>query len=166
LSPARRERTTLSKIVSTITSLSLRVSSAKRETSSIRSAFVIVLLPSQVPFLERSRLPSAETPASSGNLHNLLKFQGLYASRSLGKPFGVRFWAWGTILSPCPGAQTCPLSPKPSATSTDSKNQRAAPAFSRCWAGTAKRRPASDRAAFYDLSPDAPALARPRCPPI
>src|SRR6202042_3171180 len=44
LSPARRERTTLSKIVSTITSLSLRVSSARRETSSIRSAFVIGLL--------------------------------------------------------------------------------------------------------------------------
>src|SRR6266516_1029768 len=42
LSPARSERTTLSKIVSTITSLSFRVSSAKRETSSIRSAFVMV----------------------------------------------------------------------------------------------------------------------------
>ncbi len=41
LSPARNERTTLSKIVSTITSLSLRVSSAKRETSSIRSALVM-----------------------------------------------------------------------------------------------------------------------------
>ena len=41
LSPARRDRTTLSKIVSTITSLSFRVSSAKRETSSIRSALVI-----------------------------------------------------------------------------------------------------------------------------
>src|SRR6266852_8411426 len=41
LSPARNERTTLSKIVSTITSLSFRVSSAKRETSSIRSALVI-----------------------------------------------------------------------------------------------------------------------------
>src|ERR1700733_3594912 len=44
LSPARRERTTLSKIVSTITSLSLRVSSANRETSSIRSALVIRFL--------------------------------------------------------------------------------------------------------------------------
>src|SRR5580698_5194025 len=44
LSPARRERTTLSKIVSTMTSLSLRVSSAKRETSSIRSALVITPL--------------------------------------------------------------------------------------------------------------------------
>src|SRR5579863_7981140 len=44
LSPARRERTTLSKIVSTITSLSFRVSSAKRETSSIRSALVITPL--------------------------------------------------------------------------------------------------------------------------
>src|SRR5439155_9615903 len=42
LSPTRSERTTLSKIVSTITSLSLRVSSAKRETSSIRSALVMV----------------------------------------------------------------------------------------------------------------------------
>src|SRR5579872_1505687 len=41
LSPARSERTTLSKIVSTITSLSFRVSSAKRETSSIKSALVI-----------------------------------------------------------------------------------------------------------------------------
>src|SRR5579864_8474758 len=44
LSPARNERTTLSKIVSTITSLSLRVSSARRETSSIRSALVITPL--------------------------------------------------------------------------------------------------------------------------
>src|SRR5579863_2475679 len=44
LSPARSERTTLSKIVSTITSLSLRVSSANRETSSIRSALVITPL--------------------------------------------------------------------------------------------------------------------------
>src|SRR5579862_8083004 len=41
LSPARSERTTLSNIVSTITSLSFRVSSAKRETSSIKSALVI-----------------------------------------------------------------------------------------------------------------------------
>src|SRR5713226_1008718 len=58
LSPARSERTTLSKMVSTITSLSLRVSSAKRETSSIRSALVIAPL------------------HSCKNLHNLLKFQG------------------------------------------------------------------------------------------
>src|SRR5207244_3643616 len=41
LSPTRSERTMLSKIVSTITSLSLRVSSASRDTSSITSAFVI-----------------------------------------------------------------------------------------------------------------------------
>src|ERR1700719_1264410 len=41
LSPARSERTTLSKMVSTITSLSLRVNSARRETSSIKSALVI-----------------------------------------------------------------------------------------------------------------------------
>src|ERR1700726_545274 len=41
LSPGGRERTTLSKMVSTITSLSFRVSSAKRETSSIKSALVI-----------------------------------------------------------------------------------------------------------------------------
>src|ERR1041385_5652115 len=44
LSPTRSERTTLSNIVSTITSLSLRVSSARRETSSIRSALVISFL--------------------------------------------------------------------------------------------------------------------------
>src|SRR5215475_4020936 len=41
LSPARSERTMLSKMVSTMTSLSRRVTSARRETSSIRSAFVI-----------------------------------------------------------------------------------------------------------------------------
>src|ERR1700722_8233774 len=41
LSPTRRERTMLSKMVSTITSLSFRVSSASWETSSIRSALVI-----------------------------------------------------------------------------------------------------------------------------
>src|SRR5712671_7951713 len=62
LSPARNERTTLSKMVSTITSLSLRVSSARRETSSIRSALVITPL------------------HSCKNLHNLLKFQGFNAS--------------------------------------------------------------------------------------
>src|SRR5271157_637412 len=69
LSPARSERTTLSKIVSTITSLSFRVSSAKRETSSIRSALVI-----SPPDSRRIlRFSSAST-------HNLLKFQGLDAS--------------------------------------------------------------------------------------
>src|SRR6202011_3140575 len=41
LSPTRSERTILSKMVSTMTSLSLRVNSANLETSSIRSAFVI-----------------------------------------------------------------------------------------------------------------------------
>src|SRR5215469_1264355 len=41
LSPARSECTMLSKIVSTITSLSRRVTSVIRATSSIRSAFVI-----------------------------------------------------------------------------------------------------------------------------
>src|ERR1700688_3245758 len=56
LSPARRDRTTLSKIVSTITSLSLRVSSAKRETSSIRSAFVISpLVPARLFFGKRKQ---------------------------------------------------------------------------------------------------------------
>src|SRR5271169_2652804 len=49
LSPARSERTTLSKIVSTMTSLSFRVSSAKRETSSIKSALVILHAPSCKP---------------------------------------------------------------------------------------------------------------------
>src|ERR1700727_351841 len=81
LSPARRERTTLSKMVSTITSLSLRVSSARRETSSIRSAFVIVPL---------------NSPAlNSEDLHNLLKFQGLYASLSFGAgPSAGQFPSW------------------------------------------------------------------------
>src|SRR5229473_3019008 len=44
LSPARRERTMLSKMASTITSESLRVISTTRETSSIKSALVIVWL--------------------------------------------------------------------------------------------------------------------------
>src|ERR1035437_10594730 len=43
LSPERRERTILSKIASTMTSDSFRVISTTRETSSIRSAFVIAL---------------------------------------------------------------------------------------------------------------------------
>ena len=43
LSPVCSERTMLPKMVSTITSLSLRVSSTMRETSSIRSAFVMIL---------------------------------------------------------------------------------------------------------------------------
>src|SRR5271166_3038457 len=47
LSPARSERTMLSKMVSTMTSLSFRVSSASPETSSIRSALVISHAPSQ-----------------------------------------------------------------------------------------------------------------------
>src|SRR4030081_982781 len=42
LSPARSERTILSKIASTITSESLRVISTTRETSSIKSALVIL----------------------------------------------------------------------------------------------------------------------------
>src|SRR5579872_3338947 len=46
LSPVRSERTMLSKMVSTMTSLSLRVNSANRETSSIRSAFVMLCTPS------------------------------------------------------------------------------------------------------------------------
>src|SRR6266446_5419608 len=47
LSPPRKERTTLSKIASTITSESLRVISTTRETSSISSA--LVMLPA-LPF--------------------------------------------------------------------------------------------------------------------
>src|SRR5438128_7526093 len=42
LSPPRKERTTLSKIASTITSESLRVISTTRETSSISSALVML----------------------------------------------------------------------------------------------------------------------------
>src|SRR5438309_723200 len=60
LSPERRERTMLSKIASTMTSESLRVISTTRETSSINSAFVIILLNSPVPFGEKRpvRLPA------------------------------------------------------------------------------------------------------------
>src|SRR5207253_9861609 len=75
LSPTRSERTMLSKMVSTMTSLSLRVNSASRDTSSIRSALVICLFAAVVSFslvvsLIRDRGPSV------GNLHNLLKFKG------------------------------------------------------------------------------------------
>src|ERR1700680_4693666 len=51
LSPPRRERTTLSKIASTITSESLRVISTTRETSSINSALVML---AAVPFPSRT----------------------------------------------------------------------------------------------------------------
>ena len=73
LSPTRSERTMLSKIVSTITSLSLRVSSASFETSSIRSAFVI---------RSSIRVTLSEIAASlrAEILYKLLKFQGFYAS--------------------------------------------------------------------------------------
>src|SRR3981081_3972899 len=57
-------------MIYTITSLSLRVSSAKRETSSIKSALVIN--PSFASCLWL-------------NLHNLLKFQGLCASHGFGQ---------------------------------------------------------------------------------
>src|SRR5437667_12772942 len=76
LSPTRSERTMLSKIVSTITSLSLRVNSASRETSSIRSAFVIRLFAPPTLFLRRA----LESAILQRNLHNLLKFQGFLAS--------------------------------------------------------------------------------------
>src|SRR6266446_7027898 len=47
LSPPRKERTTLSKIASTMTSESFRVISTTRETSSINSALVMLLV---IPF--------------------------------------------------------------------------------------------------------------------
>jgi hypothetical protein len=53
----------------------LRVSSASRETSSIRSAFVISLL---LPW-GRCRLAVRRAPA-----YNLLKFKGFYASGEVG----------------------------------------------------------------------------------
>src|SRR5258708_7541575 len=84
LSPARSERTTLSKIVSTITSLSFRVSSAKRETSSIRSALVIASLLSLLRLASQSRNIRVTRLGRPGLFpvisHNLLKFQGLDAS--------------------------------------------------------------------------------------
>src|SRR6267154_2786761 len=95
LSPARKDRTTLSKIVSTITSLSLRVSSAKRETSSIRSAFVIVPLRSQPALPGKSSLGGDGFGSESATSHNLLKFQGLYASLSFGT---TKRWRFGLIF--------------------------------------------------------------------
>src|SRR5215467_9913542 len=74
LSPARSERTTLSKMVSTITSLSLRVSSARRETSSIRSALVMKL--------------------GSCSFYNLLKFKELMQVDGVG-PGGMEGRAFG-----------------------------------------------------------------------
>src|ERR1035438_6219767 len=72
LSPTRSDRTTLSKIVSTITSLSFRVSSASRETSSIRSAFVIILFaPFRAAFLwdqRARRLCRPRLPITFSNL--------------------------------------------------------------------------------------------------
>src|ERR1051325_11438906 len=56
-SPRRKERTTLSKIVSTIISLSLRVSSVKRDTSSIRSALVIAApIPPEIGLIRQENL--------------------------------------------------------------------------------------------------------------
>src|SRR5216684_4188177 len=84
LSPARSERTMLSKMVSTITSLSLRVNSARRETSSIRSAFVIAcLLPVCYGFVGRKPQPPARIELG---LHNLLKLQGLLARGYIAPP--------------------------------------------------------------------------------
>ena len=81
----RSERTTLSKIVSTITSLSLRVSSASRETSSIRSAFVISLFaPFGAGSLYGLRVPegiAAPVPA----LRLPITFSNLRASVQVGK---------------------------------------------------------------------------------
>src|SRR5207245_7649668 len=78
LSPTRRERTMLSKIVSTITSLSLRVNSASRETSSIRSALVIRLR-QKLLLVSVGRWPKADEPHLTAfgcpfGLHNLLNF--------------------------------------------------------------------------------------------
>ena len=61
----------LSKMVSTITSLSLRVNSASRETSSIRSAFVIARS-LQCNFVEITCDCKAQERAAS-RLHKLLK---------------------------------------------------------------------------------------------
>src|ERR1700738_82748 len=73
-------------MVSTITSLSLRVSSAKRETSSIKSALVIN--PSFASCLWL-------------NLHNLLKFQGLCASHGFGQCRSARNRTLWRARLPC-----------------------------------------------------------------
>src|SRR5208337_4402424 len=93
LSPTRSERTTLSKIVSTITSLSLRVSSASRETSSIRSAFVISLYaPFGAGFLIGLPCPGVVRPDAAPRLP--ITFSNLRGSAQVqfsvpGSPFSV-----------------------------------------------------------------------------
>src|SRR5580700_6374151 len=81
LSPTRSERTILSKMVSTMTSLSLRVNSASRETSSIRSAFVI----HSSLHIDLSRRGASASPPLG--LHKLLKFKGLWQEAFLNVAF-------------------------------------------------------------------------------
>jgi len=68
LSPLRKERTTLSKMASTMTSDSFRVISTTRETSSIRSAFVI-------PFSRISIGYESEVSPDSAPFASLLRFR-------------------------------------------------------------------------------------------
>src|SRR5947208_1181254 len=67
LSPALNERTMLSKIVSTTTSLSLRVNSTSPETSSIRSAFVMAYMLSNIFDITLAGGPTHSPP--QGELH-------------------------------------------------------------------------------------------------
>src|SRR5271157_1324703 len=73
LSPARSERTTLSKIVSTMTSLSLRVNSARRDTSSIKSALVIGFAPARS--LRPAQLGYSQISGKVGKSKLLLHFR-------------------------------------------------------------------------------------------
>src|SRR6516162_8450153 len=81
LSPARSERTTLSKIVSTMTSLSLRVNSARRDTSSIRSALVISVRPYAPDAIGTTGILSDSRNVGKSNL--LLHFRATRASLCL-----------------------------------------------------------------------------------
>src|SRR6185312_15592119 len=83
LSPDRRERTTLSKIVSTIISLSLRVSSARRETSSIKSALVMAFIPPEIGFRVKNRFTYSEIhtfPVRAGSYRPLEREKPLIVS--------------------------------------------------------------------------------------
>src|SRR5579864_2412239 len=65
LSPARSERTMLSKMVSTTTSLSLRVNSASREISSIKSALVMAFVLQWFCNFAPGTLDDAQKPAQN-----------------------------------------------------------------------------------------------------
>src|SRR6185437_10300515 len=131
--PARSERTILSKMVSTTTSLSLRVNSTRPETSSIRSALVMVtLLSNSSRYFHRGGpwVRWLHPRPVNCRPHNLLKFQGLLARARCDHRL---------------------------ATSKDSKTQPADRATSPLWADMELRHRIASRAKIYGRAQGAPA---------